>query len=59
MPSSPCSCTGRLNQGWVYRDRIAGPEAGQSVLDFYARRYTPLQPRGMAGTHRIGDRSAR
>ena len=39
MPSSPFSCTGRLNQGWVYLDRIAGPDAGQSVLDFYARRY--------------------
>ena len=39
MPSSPCSCAGRLNQGWVYRDRIATPEAGESVLDFYTRRY--------------------
>ena len=39
MPSSPCSCTGRLNRGWIYLDRIATPEAGQSVLDFYTRRY--------------------
>ena len=39
-PSSPESCTSHLNRGWVYHDRIAGPEAGRSVLDFYTRRYT-------------------
>ena len=39
-PQSPDSCNGRLNRGWVYRDRIAGPETGQSVLDFYTRRYS-------------------
>ena len=38
-PLSPDSCAGRLNRGWVYRDRIAGPETGQSVLDFYTSRY--------------------
>ena len=40
MPSSPSNCTGRINRGWVYRDLIADPEAGQSVLDFYTRRYS-------------------
>ncbi|MEM9771734.1 MAG: RluA family pseudouridine synthase [Cyanobacteria bacterium P01_D01_bin.73] len=29
----------KLNSGWVYRDRIAPKDAGQTVLDFYARRY--------------------
>ncbi|MEM9244901.1 MAG: RluA family pseudouridine synthase [Cyanobacteria bacterium P01_F01_bin.153] len=28
-----------LNSGWVYRDRIAPKDAGQTVLNFYTRRY--------------------
>ena len=30
---------GRLNDGWTYRDRIQPDAAGESVLDFYSRRY--------------------
>lgn len=30
---------GRLNSGWSYHDRVAASDAGQSVLEFYCRRY--------------------
>ena len=29
-----------MNQGWIYYDRISSTDAGQTVLDYYSRKYS-------------------
>lgn len=34
-----CFVPSKMNQGWIYRDRVPPAAVGQTLLDFYAQRY--------------------